>query len=123
MVTNFEQYTAEVADKDLATVHYIAKRLKTNIGVKNQVTNKRIREKLAVRGVKVSDSKLRKFIQYIRQNNLTPMLCATSNGYYVAQTVQEFITYTESFEQRVNGMQFTLDAMKRQISNQQIPVN
>lgn len=120
MVTNFEQYTAEVIDKEIPVIEYIASRLKLNVGQKNQVTNNQIRSKLKDKSINISDSKLRKFIQYIRQNNLVPMLCATSRGYYVAQTVQEFIEYTQSFEERINGMAYTLKQMKSQINQHKV---
>lgn len=126
MVTNFEQYTADVSDKELWIVELIAKRIRHNVGRKAQVTNAKIRKALSLdlkdgngnvirKGVKISEPKLRKYIQYIRQNNLVPMLCATQRGYYIAQTVQEFVEYIDTFEERINGMKYTLDAMRQQV--------
>lgn len=116
MVTNFEQYTADVKDKEMPIVDYIVSRIKLNVGQNSQVTNAQIRKKiLEQKKVKIAEPKLRKFIQYIRQQNLVPMLCATQKGYYVAQSVQEFQAYTDTVEERINGMSYTLKVMREQI--------
>lgn len=113
MIEGFEEYTVELKPSEHKLAAYIAERLKNNVGAEMAVTNKTIRAACAQMGHKVSDAKLRKFVQYIRQHNLCPNLCATSNGYFVAKNEEELKSYINSLQQRVNSIEFTLACFKK----------
>lgn len=84
-------------------------------GNKNPITNKQIQEAMLERGYgKLSDSRVRKIISYIRNENLLPLLCANSKGYFVAESLEQFNRYLETFELRVNTQIKTLKELKVQ---------
>ena len=62
----------------------------------------------------LSDARVRKIISYIRNNNLLPLLCANSNGYFVAENLTEFDKYLDTFAKRVNTQIKTLNELKIQ---------
>lgn len=84
-------------------------------GKKNPITNKQIQDEMLKRGYgKLSDARVRKIISYIRNENLLPLLCANSNGYFVAESLEQFNKYLETFELRVNTQIKTLNELKAQ---------
>jgi hypothetical protein len=111
MIQGFEEYTVDVTPEEIRIVNLIAKSISLRIGVGNAITNREIRKKLSERNLDTSDVKIRKYIQYIRVNKLAPKLCASSNGYYIAESEEDWVKYRESFRERVRSMQFTLSCM------------
>lgn len=84
-------------------------------GKSNPITNLEIQKAMKNRGYgKLSDARVRKIISYIRNNNLLPLLCANSNGYFVAENLTQFNNYLETFEKRVNTQIKTLNELKHQ---------
>lgn len=112
MIPGFEEYTADVKSSEIETINLIARSLEKRVGVKNAITNAEMRKGLYFHsGINLSSPKIRKYIQYIRAYKLVPMLCASSNGYWVAKDNEEWIKYREAFRSRVNSMKFTLHMM------------
>jgi hypothetical protein len=115
MIDGFEQYTEDVKAEDLPTIKMLAKGLNARIGVDNAITNKDIRESfLEKKNLKIGDPKLRKFIQFIRAKRYVNNLCASSKGYYRAETKEEWLEYREGYRGRVKSMQFTLACMDKE---------
>ena len=84
-------------------------------GKENPITNKEIQDAMLKRGYgKLSGSRVRKIISYIRNKNLLPLLCANSKGYFVAENLEQFNKYLETFELRVNTQIKTLKELKVQ---------
>ena len=84
-------------------------------GKAKPITNKQIQIAMNKRGYgKLSDARVRKIISHIRNNNLLPLLCANSNGYFVAENLTEFNKYLDTFEKRVNTQIKTLKELKHQ---------
>lgn len=84
-------------------------------GKSNPITNKKIQIEMNKRGFgKLSDARVRKIISHIRNHNLLPLLCANSNGYFVAENLTEFDKYLDTFEKRVNTQIKTLKELKHQ---------
>jgi hypothetical protein len=84
-------------------------------GKAKPITNLQIQEAMTKRKFgKLSDARVRKIISYIRNNNLLPLLCANSNGYFVAENLTEFDKYLQTFEKRVNTQLKTLKELKHQ---------
>ena len=84
-------------------------------GKSNPITNLQIQKAMKKKGYgELTDARVRKIISYIRNNNLLPLLCANSNGYFVAENLTEFDKYLETFEKRVNTQIKTLNELKHQ---------
>ena len=84
-------------------------------GKKKPITNLQIQKVMKSRGYgELSDARVRKIISYIRKNNLLPLLCAKSNGYFVAENLTEFDKYLDTFAKRVNTQIKTLNELKIQ---------
>jgi len=112
MIPGFEEFTEDVKPEDIENINLIVKGLLPRVGVEMAITNADMRSRLYLNlGVNISDPKMRKYIQYIRAYRLVSMLCASSKGYYVARTVEDWIKYREGFRSRVRSMSFTLACM------------
>lgn len=112
MIPGFEDFTEDVKDEDIKNINIIVKGLEVRVGDHRAITNADMRTMLYKNlDLNISDAKLRKYIQYIRAHRLISMLCASSKGYYVARTVEDWIKYREGFRSRVRSMQFTLACM------------
>jgi hypothetical protein len=91
--------------------------LKTKIGKSNAISNKSIREAYLEKGIKISDARVRKIINFIRIKGLVKMLCASSFGYYVASNDQEFKEYLKGLEERINSQSAVYYALMQQWTN------
>ena len=115
MIKGFEEFTIELNEKDIPAVDLIIKGLNAHVGKEKAVSNAKIRSVLKNNYyIKLSDAKVRKIIQYIRQENRVKRLCSNSSGYYVAKNKQEFLDWTTSMEQRIRSMQYTLTCVVTQ---------
>ena len=84
-------------------------------GKSNPITNLQIQKAMKKKGYEeLTDARVRKIISHIRNNNLLPLLCANSNGYFVAENLTEFDKYLETFAKRVNTQIKTLNELKHQ---------
>ena len=109
----YEKVKAEIDDTDLPVVKLIAKSLNKRVGKENAITNKQMRKALKDNAeITIHPIKMRKIIQYIRVFNLVPMLCASSKGYWRAETEQEFIDWSESAESRASMQLFTVKCQR-----------
>lgn len=102
MINNFSEDTSELTPMELKLVKPICNGLRTKVGKNNAVSSTFIIKKMLEHGYpKISDSRIRKIIHYIRVNRLVPMLCASSSGYYVAENHRELAVYVDSLFQRM----------------------
>ena len=84
-------------------------------GKQTAITNTQIQKAMKKRDFhNLTGSRIRKIISHIRNNNLLPLLCANSNGYYIAGSLDEFNDFINTFEKRVNTQLKTLDELKSQ---------
>jgi len=113
MIPGFEEFTMDVTESDIEAINLVVQGLSVRVGVHKAITNAEMREKLYLnKGINIPDAKMRKYIQYIRGYRLVSMLCASSKGYWVAATKEEWIKYREGFRSRVRSMSFTLACME-----------
>jgi hypothetical protein len=99
MLNGFEKYTHDLTDAEKELVPVFMNGFKTKIGKQNAVTNKEIVSKLS-RKYKISDARVRKIINYIRNENLIPGLVASSEGYYITRDPVDLKRYIESLDGR-----------------------
>lgn len=67
------------------------------------LTNKMIARRYGVSGVE-TESRMRKIINYIRNNGIIPCLIATGKGYYIATDAQEITDYEDSLKGRESAI-------------------
>lgn len=112
MIPGFEEYTVDVTNNELEIIQVIAKCLNKRVGHYQSITNAEMRRKiLDWNGTKISCAKMRKYIQYIRQENMCPKLCASPKGYWIAENNEEWMQYKENFAKRARAIQYTLACM------------
>lgn len=117
MINNFEEQTEDLNSYELTKlVPSMVNGLKTKIGSSKAITNKDMIKAMKRAGYKVSDARIRKIINYIRNNALVPCLIASSKGYYIGETLKEMETYLESLMQRENAIKQVRIAIRKQIS-------
>jgi len=109
MLDGFEEYTEDLTLDEKILAQSFVEGFKKYVGRANSVTNRQIRERLAEKGVKISDPKIRKLVSYIRLNYL-PHLCASSKGYYLAATKEELKAYLKSSWQRISQQHAAYEA-------------
>lgn len=115
MIPGFEDYTVDLKRKDIKIAHAIAKGLKKRIGKDNAIKNYQISKAMKDwNGEKLSSAKIRKIIQYIRSKHLCLRLCASSKGYYIAETNEEWEEYKKGFKSRLSSMIFTYESMMKE---------
>lgn len=102
MITNFEDITYELTDKELKLVPLIISGLKTKTK-DNPIKEPEIVNKMKAAGYKITGERLRKIVNYVRSNGLLPII-ATSKGYYVSYDKEEISKQIKSLHQRANSI-------------------
>jgi predicted GTPase len=117
MITNFERETHELNGYEInKLLPIIVQGLSTKIGKEKAITNKAICKALKEQGYKISDTRLRKVVHYIRIKNFVPLLIATSKGYYVATEKQEVESYIKSLSERINSINEVRNSLINQLT-------
>lgn len=118
MIENFEELTYELTPYEKnVIVPYMVDRLKHNIGNRSAVTNRTIIKRMEEDknfNLKLTSTRIRKLINYIRVNDLIPCLMATSKGYYRANSIGEIESYIRSLKQRERAIRQMREAIERQ---------
>lgn len=118
MINGFEDETEELTQYELEELlPVLVEHLPKKIGIKKAVTNAKMVRGLKDMGLNVNGPRLRKLINYIRRKNLVSNLIATSRGYYIPVTTQEFANYVESLRQRENAIRAVRIAMQQQLED------
>ena len=79
------------------------------------VSNSRCCRKLSREGMECSDETFRKIVEYIRKEHLIRGVCASRNGYYVANTIDDLRKYEGELSGRVKSQLATLQAIRDDI--------
>lgn len=117
MINGFEEHTEQLDSFDKSMlVPAMVRGLQTKIGKANAITNKQMIAGLKKHGYEVTDSKVRKLINYIRNNALVPCLIATSKGYYIGETLEELEGYVQSLAQRESAIKQVRQSIQTQIN-------
>ena len=117
MITGFEEQTEPLTDQEREVfLPPIIKGLRVKVGKEKAVANKDIVRGLKANcDIKISEARVRKMINYIRNNDIIPCLIATSKGYYIAETKDEMLDYIDSLYGRVEAIKADALSMKRQM--------
>lgn len=115
MIKGFEDETAPLSYYEQSLIPLFIQGFASKIGKKNAITNKQICKKMKVLGHDVNDTRVRKIINYIRNNNLVSVLLASSKGYWVSKDKIEIQDWIESMEGRISSMAVVKNAVKQQL--------
>ena len=118
MITGFEEQTEPLTDMEREVfLPPIIKGLRVKVGKGKAVTNRDIVRGLKANlDIKISEARVRKMINHIRNNDIIPCLIATSKGYYIAETPEEVDDYIDSLYGRIEAITADAESMKRQKS-------
>lgn len=123
MLKGFTNETAPLNDYEQQILLPVLVRcLGNKVGRINSVTNTYICTAMRKAGYKLSDARLRKVINYIRNHGLVKGLIATCDGYYVAETAQELRDYAESLRSRAEAIESVRRAILRQAQEMFQPI-
>jgi len=109
MLKGFERETHELTADEMEKVTPIIKGLQNKVGKDKAVTSTKICEAMDLSG-----PRLRKIINHIRNYNLVPALCGSSQGYYVAKDMKELEDYLISLKQRISAQITVLHSLEKQ---------
>ena len=117
MITNFEDITSELNDDELRILPLIIKGFnqykKSNPINADEIVN-RMNMYLEINQIKMkmSQPKLRKYVNFIRTNGLLPLI-ATSNGYYVSESKEEIMNQIKSLYERSNSIKRCAEGLRK----------
>lgn len=103
MLEGFENITYDLTEKEKELIPVFIRGFKNKIGKDKAVTSFQIIERL--KGHDLSGPRVRKIINYIRNNYLLPGLIATSDGYYISRDPAEVKNYINSLVHREKAIQ------------------
>ena len=117
MIKGFEEQTCELNDDEKKLIPMFIAGLQNKIGKELAISNKKIREKLKIHNISVSDARVRKIVNHIRINNLVSLLCSNSKGYYVAKSTEEIKDYLKGLKSRIDSQQHVYNSINKQYQN------
>lgn len=119
MITNFEGITSPLTEDEMKIIPYLVDGLKRRSKanpIKGEDICNRLQEFKKNIGVsekpKLTDSRLRKMINYIRINGLLPV-GATSNGYFCITDRLEIEKQVKSLKQRAEAINAAAEALNK----------
>lgn len=112
----FEEVTEELNEYELSLVPKFVRGFSSKTGKQKAITNRKIVELMKIGGAEVSEPRVRKIINYIRNHNLVQGLIATSNGYYVSKDVEEVRKYISSLAGRENEIRRIKEGMMKYLN-------
>ena len=133
MITDFEEQTQPLDLNEKKCMEIIARGLAKKLGKDNAVTNKEMCTKMnqaisdgvykdLSRDYKLTGVRIRKIINQIRTDDIVPLLCATSTGYFVANNREEAESYIRSLKDRISSIQEVATSFVKQY-NEKFQVN
>lgn len=88
--------------------------LKHRSGKQSVFSNTKLRQTLSDFGYDVADSDIRRFVFYIRNNDVLELLIANQSGYYLANDTTDVKEWMARQEGKIVAMKQTLASIKRQ---------
>lgn len=116
MITTFATQTKPLTEYEKDTLLPImVKCLSKHIGRDKVITNVEMCAKMTLYGYQLGETRVRKLINYIRNNNLIECLIATAKGYYVTESIEEMEAYIESVKNREEAIRAMRMSMEEQL--------
>jgi hypothetical protein len=118
MIVNFEEYTHSLTyEENKIFLPFICDLLQKCIGKELAITNKKIRQLVKDENLKISDSRVRKIINIIRNKDIIPCLISSQKGYYISESKNEIEIYIKSLLQRCSAIWQVAESLERQKKN------
>ena len=102
----------------------LIKGLEMKKGKANAVTSHQIIRAIRKHGLKISMRSVLMLINHIRTNDLIVGLMATSTGYYITSSEEEFINYEDSLlgrEKAIRNVRLSIMRQRRMMFSQRLP--
>lgn len=116
MISGFNKQTAPLCEYEREIVLPImVKCLERHIGKDKAITNAQMCQKMKEYGYSITESRVRKIINHIRNNDLVKCLKASSKGYYVATDKRDMQQYIDSLDERISAIQKVRDSVYLQM--------
>lgn len=115
MIEGFERETKDLTQYELSLVPKFIGGFAGKYGKDNAITNDKIISVLKDRGVKISQSRVRKIINHIRNRGLVEGLIASSAGYYISTDLEELQKYVLSLQSREDAIRVIKEGFEAQI--------
>lgn len=117
MIHGFKKQTKPLTEYERdVLLPVICRGLRTKIGEARAVTNATITKAMRGAGYQLNEARVRKIISHIRTRGLVRWLIATSNGYYIATSVDEMRQYIESLRGREDAIRAVRESMEKQLN-------
>jgi len=118
MITGFEYYTKELTYYEKTELlPVIVRGIQSNVGEANAITNKAAVEILKGKGLAVDGPRFRKLIHVIRVSGMVEGIVASSKGYYIAETDEQWSNYIKSLGERIKHTGTVQNAIINQYDN------
>jgi hypothetical protein len=108
MITNFEEFTANLKDEEIAIVPIVVQVLQCASELnqyKAPLIVAKVQAVLGINQIRIpfNERKLRKCVNYIRVNGIVPLI-ATSSGYYITNDARVIRKQINSLDQRARSI-------------------
>jgi hypothetical protein len=114
MINGFVEQTAELHADEMEIVKILVNRFKQKKGKEHILNNGQLCKALETHyNILTTEPRIRKVVQYIRNNNLLIGFIANSHGYYVADSKEEIEAWIATMEQRRNALETTIQKAKK----------
>lgn len=115
MIQGFDKQTAPLNDYERDTLlPVIIRGLRARIGASRIIAGSKIIDCMKRAGYKLDGPRLRKIINYIRNNELVPCLVSNGKGYFVATSAEEVDGCIDSIQGRIASQQIIIAALQQQ---------
>lgn len=115
MLNGFEKQTEPLTDYESnVLLPLVIRGLKIRFGEKNAITNRKMTVVLRNQDYEISEARVRKIINHIRNHALIERLIATSKGYYIATSIEEMGNYIDSLRGRESAIGAMRESMEKQ---------
>lgn len=112
MIKGFENITHDLKASEIELIPFFVDELQKHKGKANAITNSALCE--AVLNTKLRSERVRKIINFIRLTGKVNLLCATSNGYFIAANIKEFSEYMEGLKDRIKSQEAVYNSLIEQ---------
>jgi len=117
-IKGFEKYTEELNDYERDTLlPAMVLGMESKIGKDLAIKNGTAISRMKKGGFKITEARFRKIMHIIRVSGMIQGIVATSEGYYIASTSEEWEDYIQSITERVKHIEALRDALIEQHQN------
>lgn len=122
MITNFEKITEDLTDAEFEIEAFVMSALRKHVDEKNAIKgpdlvyaiNHNIATDYDPKKAKMTEVKLRKFVNYYRSNGFMPV-CSTTKGYFISFENKVLESQVKSLTERANGIYIAAKGLKKWI--------